>query len=94
MKQSTFLRSALRALVNDGWKLVDIEGVPAGSVDSVVKEARQYDHAVIDVEKDGKTSFLLIVWQGCDDTYQDGEEIISDYGMKLDAVLSPLYEGV
>lgn len=101
IKQSTFLYRVLKALKAAGWNLfsVDTEGVVTAfgsSVLGVMKECRAVDVCRINVKRhdDESASYLLIVWQGPDDRYPDGEEIISDYGMKLDSVISPLYDSV
>lgn len=103
MRQSTFLRSALRALMSAGWYVrvadnVQIDGKRsiASVLSDVMDVARELDYLTIRVRKldESESGTLFIVWQGPDNTYEDGEEIIADYSMNLDPVLGPLYDSL
>lgn len=104
MKQSTFLKKALRAIVADGWEIVSVdadgEAIVSGamSVKSAVAAAGEVDECHINVQRKTLTgverNWLYIVWQGPDATYADGEEIISDHGVGLSGYIDPLYSEV
>jgi len=38
----------------------------------------------------GEESFIRVIWEGPRDTYEPGEEVINDYGMRLDPVISKI----
>lgn len=99
MRQSTFLRKALRALRASGWK---VSGVDDGgdtvervtTLRDVMTAVRATDEShVILRHDDGRKAWLRIIWQGPDATYAYGEEIISDYTISLTDVIDPLYRG-
>lgn len=98
MKQSTFARKVLTALLADGWtfKQVDFgEGnLRVRTVDDVMKFFEESFELRIQVQKGKKFSFLYFVWQGSDQEILCGEEVLSDYGMSLDYIISPLYKEV
>lgn len=101
MKQSTYLRKVINALKNAGWILVSVDdgdGPQKVSGTAAAMEAvSAVEDAVLEFEKRTtgtavESSFIRVVWQGPDESYEEGEEIVSDYGMKLDSVISSVSE--
>jgi hypothetical protein len=91
MKQSTFLRKALRTLVADGWTIERVDGEQVTGVEAAIAECKAVDMANVTLGKGDQSAWLLVVWQGPDASYDEGEEIIADHTVNLEAVLAPLY---
>jgi hypothetical protein len=93
MRQSTYARRVLRALRTAGWTVTgdDVNGPNSPATTEQVMDTLQNVEAVtvyVRHTETGAESFLFFVWQGPDVEYPDGEEILSDYGMKLDALIT------
>jgi hypothetical protein len=84
VKQSTFLRLALQALLVAGWTLPK-----RWTVDDILKH--DVDAFDVHLRRGEERAWLFIVWQGPDDKYEPGEEIISDHSINLCDVLDPLF---
>lgn len=95
MKQSTYLRKVLNALVDAGYTITGVddggdEKIAVGGIMDTMTAVKAVDEAYVFVAKGEEESWLRIIWQGPDATYQEGEEIISDYGVSLSPVLEKI----
>ncbi len=94
MRQSTFLRRVIRALMDAGYEnfVVDFgdQRERVTSIAAAIKELKSVDDAYLTMSKDGQRSWIRVVWQGPDATYQEGEEIVADYTTNLEPVIGRL----
>ena len=99
MRQSTYLKKVLKALEVAGWwiKAVDDGEAPEKFADTVplskrigltMEAVKAVEDATIYVSNSEKTCAIRVVWQGDDATYEEGEEVICDYSMSLDSIIS------
>lgn len=93
MKQSEVLRKALTSLTEGGWKIIAVDSEPINSVDDAITEVNAVEMATVEFERERKRSWVLFVWQGPDEKYDEGEEIIADYDMRLDDIIGSLVFG-
>jgi hypothetical protein len=92
MRQSTYARTILRALARAGWT---VTGHDVAEHDAAITTPAEtmalltnVDDLHVYVEHPTRgQSFLYFVWQGPDATTPDGEEILADYGEKLEALI-------
>lgn len=99
MKQSTFARKVLKAVVANGYKLHIIDDFESQTKDATVTEVMDFLKSVdqLDIsctKPDCQASFLSFIWQGNDESYSEGEEILSDHGVSLSSIIDPLYAEV
>lgn len=99
MKQSEYLRLMLEALTETSWKLAfgddgGDEQVKLASVDDAMQMAKSVEMSHIFFRRDdwpakpaGRAEYICVIWQGPDETYQQGEEIISDCTLEIGCVI-------
>lgn len=103
MKQSTYLRAVLKALYAGGWWIAGVddgEGTEyykdttplSARIELTMKAVQAVEDATIMVENSEDDAFIRVVWQGDDETYEEGEEVICDHSMNLDAIISKVGE--
>jgi len=98
IKQSTLLRRVLSALIDNGWSFTFLDDgetrTPVANISDVMKLFRNLDECHVFIEKvsTNERSWLRLIWQGPDNGYPHGEEIVSDHGVNLSSVIDPLYD--
>lgn len=98
-RQSEWVRAYLEALVSDDCWVIRRLGAggewfpDSANVSVTVAMALfcEVEELTVQVRHpEYGTSFLWFVWQGPDDTYPDGDEVLADYGVLLDPWLIPV----
>lgn len=102
MKQSEFLQSVLTEALRFGWTLdaVDDGGGPVGvvTVDQAMEAAKAVDTCYIflnwwdEAASKMHAGWFFIVWQGPDETHEDGAEVVSDYTVILNDIMETCYK--
>jgi hypothetical protein len=93
IRQSTYARNVLLALVAAGFTTfrTDIDGqtYEGGDVDKVMADVKDVECCYVGVTNPttDETGWVFFVWQGPDEHYADGDEIVSDYTMNLDRII-------
>lgn len=105
MRQSTYLNKVIAKLYEAGYW---ISGVSDGEVltrfkgttplvkrkELAMNVIKSVEDGVIYFENSNSvTGYLVIVWQGPDETYEDGEEIVSDHTVNFSDIINSIEGG-
>lgn len=97
MRQTDFVKTVLSLAIDAGWS---IDAVDNGEYrvrgegwtpDNAVAHCLAVDESWITLEKHGKRASLFVVWQAPIDSYEEGEEAVTDYSVALEPIMDSAY---